>query len=210
MHCRRCNYNLSATAHDQPCPECGPDRRRRSRIIGRTRRRRLAVPLAIGLAAALSYGTLHALRVGRINRASQLFTINSTRLAVWADGRKLPWAKPYIKTVYTLIEINPASGRVRRTLQRRDTPPHLRPSISPDSRVCVTTLENGELAAIDLRSGQVKHTVALLDGGVGPSKGDPRPGWSHVAGWLDDHSVCVQFFNPAVLPIGKTSLIGGM
>ncbi|MEX2212790.1 MAG: hypothetical protein WD768_01595 [Phycisphaeraceae bacterium] len=45
--CRRCRYQLTGI-NGEACPECGTKLTPRNRILGRSRRRRLAVPLALG------------------------------------------------------------------------------------------------------------------------------------------------------------------
>jgi hypothetical protein len=194
-HCRRCNYDLSASPADGPCPECGVELARVRPIRGRARRRRLLIPLGIGVILAVSYASPHVFGVPRKNRASYAFDWHAPRLAAYARDKSIAWLKRHIEPVSALVEIDPATGRTLRTVRRLEPMPAFRLSLGPDGQTCVTTLRGGRLGAIDLHTGRIIRTVRRLDGGSAPSTRWGGSCWLHVAGWLDEDSLCVQFLD---------------
>lgn len=66
-------------------------------------------------------------------------------------------------------------------------------SISPDDQTAITTFRHGEIVAMDLRSGRIKRIEERLDGAGTRTTSNPGTDWPHVAGWLENNVVCVQF-----------------
>jgi hypothetical protein len=138
------------------------------------------------------YGAMHAARIKRVNNANTLFDWTCQ----WLDAKQFAWLQRHRRTVRSLVEVDLASGKVTRTVRRiRGTAgPFAFPlSISPDGRTAVTTGANAELVAIDLRSGKLMRSPPRPDGAKDPLSRFATP-WRHVAGWLGDNTVCVQYF----------------
>ncbi len=199
-HCRRCGYDRSGLVQQQRCPECDSDPLRNRPLIGRRRLRRLAVPLCVAAIVGVAYGGMYAGRVPRRGSLSELFSWPSPRLAALAAETKSTWLLQHRGRPRRLVEIDPVTGSVVRTVRRLAPISALRLSISPDSRTAVTTLWEGELTAIDLASGRVRRRQSRLDDAREFTSEWSDACWRHVAGWIDARRVCVQFLNG---PTGK-------
>ena len=117
-HCRRCNYllvNLSADV----CPECGLALTSRNRVMGRPRRLRIAITIALLVAVFGGYasGYRRLPRQGSVSRWCQWL---SPGLYDHARRNGQFWLMDHRSWRCRVVEIDLADGSVTRTLFSRD------------------------------------------------------------------------------------------
>ena len=117
-HCRRCKYPLVGL-DGEVCPECGAALTSRNRIIGRPRRLRVVIALAllVGIVAGYVTGRPRLTRVGSVNTWCQWL---SPGLYDWAWHADHDWLHRHKSWRARVVEIDLDTGRVTRTLFSRD------------------------------------------------------------------------------------------
>ena len=117
-HCRRCNYLLVNLGADV-CPECGIELTRRNRVMGRTRRTRVAVTVVLLVAVFAGYATGYR-RLARQGSASTWCQWLSPGLYDYAERNRQFWLLEHRSWRCRVVEIDLADGSVIRTLFSRD------------------------------------------------------------------------------------------
>ncbi len=113
-HCRHCNYLLVNIAGDR-CPECGIELTPRNRVRARRPRWQPAIATVLPLALVAGYA-LGAARLPRRGAINDWFHWPSTVLYDWYVQMGGTWNGNIATDVSRLVEMDPASGRVLRTL----------------------------------------------------------------------------------------------
>lgn len=192
LHCRTCNYHLAGIGAGL-CPECGVDPSVSRPLVGRGAARRMRTPLLVLAVLAVAYA---GLIVGGVKRgaAFDLLRWPAPKLAAWAEREKIKWIGRFNRHECSIVSVDPATGKTSRVIHGLGMTSTFGLSISPDGRTLLTTLRDGDLVAIDLKSRRIVRRVARLD--VGAARAVyPPDGWVHVAGWPDAATVYVQFAN---------------
>jgi len=195
-YCRACNYevgdapsNVASTVSDaaapqdsapptaspsiRKCPECGSPLLPHMILPGRSTLRRLRWVLAIWLLAAAGYATLFIVKVPREGEVSQWTSLCSKDLADWATLKKIAWLIPRIKRCDRVIELDPATGAIRRVVTTLPSQTWVNISISPDGQLLF--LDGGQfqsIACVSITSGRVRR-VARLPGEPVTMQKDP-------------------------------------
>lgn len=140
-HCRRCNYLLIKAQSDR-CPECGLLLTPRNRVIGRPQSWRIALAASLLLAITGGYLAGRA-RLPREGAVSDWFHWLSPRLYDWAWHNGQQWLHQRKAWLMKIVEIDPSSGRVTRTMVQRTRGPimGMQPTRDGDSIVIWTPTE---------------------------------------------------------------------
>ena len=175
-YCRRCNYDLThqvIAATNPPttsctwptaarCPECGTPLDRANPIRGRRFSLRLAPPLAIWLCFVLPYAALFALRTPRNCAAMSWLDLSSTWAAANADSFALKWLGLKPSDTDQVVEVDLVTGKVIRTVGRRESKTHFTLAISTDGRTLfLQGRDTNALDAVGVATGRITHSTIL-------------------------------------------------
>jgi hypothetical protein len=192
-HCRRCNYDLFGTT-GQVCPECGLALTKRAPLLGRSRKQRaLTWTLALTIGTVV-YGALFAFR-GWEPWTATLFRFDSAAALRIAKSGRAAWLERFIRHPSRIVEFNPATGKLVRSIADTGYSPEGTVLLSPDGSTLLFQDGRGNMRAIDPRSGREIAVAPRPDGLVGIGTWF-APGWRNVAGFSDDSaSAFIQFFD---------------
>ena len=157
-HCRRYNY-LLINAHSDRCPECGLLLTPRNRVIGRPQSWRIALAASLLLAITGGYLAGRA-RLPREGAVSDWFHWLSPRLYDWAWRNGHQWLHQRKAWLTKIVEIDPSSGRITRTMFRRARGPimGMQPTRDGDSIVIWTPKE---VAQYSMETGRLLAELSL-------------------------------------------------
>lgn len=180
-HCARCSYQLTGRTEAKVCPECGAPLGPGRIVLGRALRRwpvALTAALLVLIAGGYYVGRTRLPRAGTV---SQWRHWPSTRLCNWATNHQY-WSLTSPRATFVrIVEIDPATGSVVRTVfnaptRRRDGlrwSARLYSGVTPDRFFMLASMIAAE---IDIASGTVVHEYRLP-----PDYADPKIGLCDIA-----------------------------
>ncbi|HZW06838.1 MAG TPA: hypothetical protein VFF65_06915, partial [Phycisphaerales bacterium] len=174
MHCRRCDYEVAGVAASQTapiCTECGLDLRRRPPRPGRTRFRRLALPVTAALLVVGSFTWF--LTVGRAAypKPAPEGRWGSTTLQRWSSTPWLTWLNAASERGDLLLELDTESGVTRRLICARPTRTFFHAVYNPAAKAVYLQGPDG----IDLVGVDSGRTIATLRGEEAVGRGSTAP-----------------------------------
>lgn len=172
--CRRCRYEVSPLVDKQGvpregavCSECGRSLGSRRVRLGRSNRRRLAIPLTVLTLVGVVFLLGVLTNAGIIGAGNSRLVWPSAELAKWARDENSAWLIKRIANCDRVVDIDFLSGEIRRD---RYFPglTHMSMLLSEDGRTLyrsdsmfVGTAQRCKLEALDLASGRVRKVADL-------------------------------------------------
>ncbi|HYD00845.1 MAG TPA: hypothetical protein VEB22_06415, partial [Phycisphaerales bacterium] len=174
LHCRRCDYEVTGVASSSAapvCSECGVDLRRRPPRPGRTRFRRLALPVTAFLLVAGSFAWFLAVGRAAYPKPAPEGRWGSTTLQRWASTPWLAWLNAASARGDALLELDTESGVTRSLICARPTRTFFHAVYNPAAKAVYLQGTDG----IDLVSVDSGRTIATLRGEEFVGRGSTAP-----------------------------------